>query len=382
MSRVAVTALAITLLAAGCGSDREPAAASVDEKALNWGNYPTVPRDMAALADAESGAVQESIRLAEHVPLPMEIDSRLTARQSASALTPSSLPNVKGFASGAPGLVAGWQTFAQRGSDAALGLDLSVSHSIARFDSREHAVRAMNFMADTVDPEYPNQGPLTVPGYGDARAVLGFLDAVKVWLAYDDYVIWLRLSHQIAAPDGPAPLLDLAERLIDKQIELLRSYQPTPVDRLGEVPADIDGLRGRALPDDNQRLRVKSGIYSARAALHTQTDPGRSRRAFTEAGVDLVATEYATLYRTAGADEARGLAANFLAELSAKYTAADSPLGLPTAQCLRITDPESYANPHVCYLVYDRYVAEVYATQQQDLHQRVSAQYLLLAHGQ
>lgn len=382
--RVVIAALVIAMITTACGTDRDGSAATVDESKLDWGNYSIVPRDMTTVATLESGAIQESIRLAEYVPLPIEIDSRLVLGGSSHPRTAQSPPGVTGFPRGTPGLVSGWSTRAdERDLDTISSLALYMDLDIARFDTRDNAARAMNILADDVDPEYPHKGALTIPGYDTARAVLTYFDSVNVWVAHDNYVIWLWVSDRIAAPEGPAPLIDLAKRALDKQLEMLQGYRPTPADQIATVQPDIDGLLGHTLPDERDLIQPSTGIYSARAALHHQIDPARSQRAFADAGVDLVASDLDTLYRASDPEAASRLAANFVDELSKVYLRIDSPPGLPTAQCLHRKDDESGSSAkYICYLTYDRYVAEVLADQPQDLYQRVSAQYKLLTHGQ
>ncbi|MEV0033750.1 hypothetical protein [Nocardia sp. NPDC050793] len=387
-SRIALACLTVLLaLTVGCGSEPE---ASVDTSALDPGNYPTAPRDLSALRTADGGAVRESIRLGGLVPLPMDLDSRLVhgrtnfAGHHYTARNPpyrgSGISNLQNFGERVPGLVAGWHTGGSRRAKRTFGLDVSVG--LLRFTTPDQATHAMHVLADASAEQYPPKQPLEIPGYPVGRTYLTAHDSVQSWTAQGEYLLWAFVSDGIATPPDPAPLLAFAKKLFDRQFELLRGFTPTPVGELADIP--IDDLLARTLAAERPgTLEDVTGTYTVPAALHLESRPDLTRRAFQDAKVDLIAYAGSRVYR-AGDSAAAGRLTAFLADQTPPgYDPIDAPPGLPDARCFR-EDPGPPQSAriileHRCYFSYDRYVAEVDANQPQDLAQRVSAQYLLLA---
>ncbi|RDI52654.1 hypothetical protein DFR68_10338 [Nocardia mexicana] len=321
--------------------------------------------------------------MAEHIPLMLDIDSRLVYGRSfvTHAYTAKYPPSMdsKGvkFKDAAPGLIAGWSTFGNRRSGNQPGT--KVEFKLLRFDTNEHAANAAKAMAEDSNAVYPAKMPLTVNGYPMSSAFLSQYDSVKTWTPHDNFVAETYISNNMATPPDPAPLLDLTKRMLDKQFELLKGYKPTPADKLSEVPADIDGLLGKTIPSD--KPTVTTGVYTSHAALHRQTQPDSIKRAFEDADVDLVAERGSILFRTANSAAAKRLLAAYLAQGVDRYEAMDSPPGLPDTRCSRTKDESAADSKYRCFLSHDRYVALVPSEQPQDLYQKTAAQYKLLAGG-
>ncbi|MFJ9743994.1 hypothetical protein, partial [Streptomyces sp. NPDC101166] len=118
------------------------------------------------------------------------------------------------------------------------------------------------------------------------------------------------------------------------------------------------------------------------AALSHDDRPVASRRAYADAGIDVMASSLSNIYRTKDDAAAQRFIAAFVDELLDRYKPVDPPPGLATARCLQLKDVKyAIGAKFMCYLPYQRYVAEVSADQSQDLRQRLSAQYKLLAYG-
>ncbi|WP_431953615.1 DUF7373 family lipoprotein [Nocardia lijiangensis] len=389
-SRIALACFTVLLtLSAGCGS--EPAA-GVDTAALDPGNYPTAPRDLSALRTTDDGAVRESIRLGGVVPLPMDLDRRLAngrtnfAGHHYTARNPpyrgSGISNLENFNEQVPGLVAGWHTGGSRRANRNFGLD--VGSALLRFTTPEQATHAMHVLADKEIEKYPPKQTLEIPGYPTGRTYLSAHDSVQSWTARGDYLLWAFISDGLATPPDPAPLLDYAKKLFDRQFELLDRFTPTPTDALADTP--VDDLLARTLPAERPgTLEDVTGVYTVPTALHLESRPDLTRRAFEDAAVDLIAYAGTRVYRAGDSAGAARLTAALAAQVPPGYDPIAGPPGLPDTRCFR-EDPGPPQSAriileHRCYFFYDRYVAEVTAHQPQDLAQRASAQYLLLAHG-
>ncbi|MFE5287337.1 hypothetical protein ACFRAQ_20430 [Nocardia sp. NPDC056611] len=384
---LALTAAAA--LAGGCGSGpTDPAApaspaATVDVSQLDPGNYPVVPRQITTMKpDISVGdVVQEAIRLGEHVPLPLEIDERLGYGSGGSAITADYPPmGIDGFNDRAPGLVAGWQTGGRHRYDVSLGLNVHLT--VLRFGKPAQAATAADFLASQASPEYPDKGPVQIPGYPAARAALTSLEWVRALYPQGEYLYWLHVEDDLTVPDGPAFLMDVAKRMLDKATESMRDYRPTPPDQLAGLLSDPDDLLSRVLPAGKGQVRASEGLYGPHAALTHDDRPAASRRAYADAGIDVMASSLSNIYRTKDDAAAQRFIAAFADELLDRYKPVDPPPGLATARCLQLKDVKyAIGAKFMCYLPYQRYVAEVYADQSQDLRQRLSAQYQLLAYG-
>ena len=204
---------------------------------------------------------------------------------------------------------------------------------------------------------------------------------VYTWVAHGDMAINVRISDPVSVPFDSGPRAEWTRITVDKIVDMLRQYTPTPVDKIPVLPLDTDGILSRTLPTENGS--EYSGVYPAQAYLHTVWEPSSESAALTDAGVDYVAIDNSDVYRTTDNAAARRLMAAVMATKDGKYVAEASPPDLPTARCLAPKeDPHDYATEnHLCYVVFDRYLAEVGSPNQQDLYQMTSAQYKLLTYG-
>ncbi|MFE3194638.1 hypothetical protein ACFXHA_36920 [Nocardia sp. NPDC059240] len=385
-SRILVLACVIGLTACGSGDHppaaRAPKVAIVDVAQLDPGNYPVVPREITGQQpDITVGdLLQESIRMAEHLPLAMDVDDRLVYGHGGNAVTPDyPVLGVDKFTDWTPGLIAGWQTGGRHRQDVTLGLGLDLT--VLRFAKPEQAVSAANHLVGDQNPQYPDKGPVTVPGYPAAKSRLTNLDSVKTFVTQGNYLYWVYASDPLTVPDGPGSLIDATKKLLDRAIDSMKDFQPTPIDQLAGLATDPEDLLSRTLAPGQGQIWAIEGLYTPHAALSTDDRPAATKAAFDSAGVDLVAHALSGVYRARDAAAAQRLTGAFVDELLDRYKPIDPPPGLPTARCLQAKDDDALGGKYLCYLPYDRYMAEVTADQSQDLRQRLSAQYELLAYG-
>lgn len=376
----------------GCGGDTAATAPAIDISKLDSGNYPTTPRDIEAIRTARSGAALESVRIGNATPLPIDIDSRFSFQRRVNVdrrVTPEALSAPYSFSDEewtelTKGLVAGWEASAERRSSPLLGRQVHME--VLRFPTASEAEAAVRRLADRQAVNLPGD-PVQIPDFPQARAKWAvskkYLDA---WLAHEAMVLFVHMEDPVSEPAEPAPLAEFVKKYLTKQIDMLKSYSPTPVDQLGSLPIDVDGMLGRTLPLEDKekfdRNYDNSTILPAQAALHFELLPGPAKAAFDNAGVDFVAYSSARVYRTRDADSTTRLIAAFVDMDSAGYKKIDSPPNMPGTQCFDDTDPKwsSARYPLVCFLAYDRYVARVTGHSVQELYQRTAAQYKMLAH--
>jgi len=387
-----LTVAAIAVIA-GCGtSDGNTIAPKIDVAALDSGNFPTEPRDIEVTP--ETGNYLEAIRIADVTPLVVDIDPRYSHQRMGHRFdhrsTPDSPPllfsisDEARFAELAEGFVAGWQSTGERRSRPLLGREATLY--TLRFGTAAQARAAGDRIADRQAADYPGES-IALEGFGDARSKWSvakrFLDT---WLAEDTMLIGVHIDDPVSEPADPAPLSEFTRQALTTQLEMLRDYQPTAVADLGALPADTDGLLGRTLPiEDEDRTadgHDRSWVGPAHAALHPQNHPAQAGAAFTDAGVDLVASAGSRLYRAGDTDGAVRLMAALTRLEADGYAPAQAPPNMPDALCYEVEDDsDSLYHPPICYFTYGRIVSRVPGSNVQELHQKTAAQYKLLAHG-
>ncbi|WP_157181655.1 DUF7373 family lipoprotein [Nocardia testacea] len=364
-----------TVLAASCGTDTTGEGPVVDIDALQTGNYRTTPRSPEEVRTAANIDIQEALRLGEHVPLIMETNPKLVFTRVAHQqriFTRTDPPRiVDNFSAAAPGFIAGWETIGQRREDELHGR--SVDLTVMRFSTPESAAQAARALADGLwHSRYPPVGTIPIPGYTDAFGQARAHGAVSAAVARNEFVLWAYIGGGVDIPPDQNALADLAAEVFDAQFERLRKYEPTPEMKLADLPVDRDGLLSYALPDPDGAAEA---VMSAHAALHLLQRPDLTERAFDDARVDLVVHGEPEIYRAGDERAADRLHAYFVGQLGPEYRTVDSPPGVPKAHCAE--DPDSTGSL-VCLFTVGRYSVIMNGTQIQDLHQKVSAQYVLL----
>ncbi|MGV9612439.1 DUF7373 family lipoprotein [Nocardia xishanensis] len=391
---VCASAFAVILATTACGKSDEGGPASrptIDISKLDPGNYPTAPVDVAKTRVDDSAAAREAIRIGDSVPLAMEVDSRFIyemSRYFSRIVTPNNPPYFddtgvegKDFDNVAPGLVAGWYTQGRRRAE--LGAGRGIEMIVVRFSTADQAAAAARALADRTKGESytinGHPGGITKysldTGMGNA--------AMSSYLAHRDMLLYARINDPVSMPFDPAAQADLVKRVFDKQIEMLKGYSPTPLDKISQLPLDVDGMLSRTLPLDSKSSGASAvAVYPRHAALHPEHRPDLSKAAFEDAGVDYVSAAQTFVLRTHDTASADRLIAAFEAQLDMdNYKKIDGPPNLPNARCYNAKDgidsPSDY--PPICWVPNGRFVAEVGGRNVQDLHQRTAAQYILLS---
>ncbi|WP_369023229.1 DUF7373 family lipoprotein [Nocardia cyriacigeorgica] len=399
-SRLSITVLALGISAAlvsGCGDSeaKDTAPGGVDTAQLDPGNYPTKPRTADELTTPSSGMNREAARLAEHVPLIMDIDDRLVysqtnmqGRRYTSAQPPThreDVSMVENFNEVVPGLVVGWGTGGQRRQESGLGENANLR--VLRFQTSDQAKHAQRVLPDAFLKKYPEYRPIDIPSYSAARTFASPNGWLSTWHVRDAFLIYVHTAPGLNPAKDPAPAVDMAKKILDKQIELLNGYQPTPVDQIPALPADIDGLFARTLPvEDAAQSGLPEddvvGVYPVEAGIHLSKRFDLDQQAFADAGVDLVSRGDSWVFRAKDDDAAVRLLAAELSQVDWQYKPAESPPGMPDAKCFEKNQDDPFVTYSLmaptCYFTAGRHVAIVEADQIQAVHQKAAAQYLLL----
>lgn len=391
----AVVTLGIALSACGGGSEAAAPAPAVDVAKVDSGNYPTTAVDLSSSRVPTSGALREAIRIGAATPVAFQVDSRFVFANGYAGgrhITQADSPyfggagiETKDFNATIPGVVAGWDSSAQRRQELNAGRD--VSTITLRFETADQAKFAAT--------ELSNRTPGTahqVPGYSDALVKLEAkkeplpVQNVRAWLVRGDMLLFVQVADWIGLPYDPTADAVVAQRFFDKQIEMLRSYTPTPLRDIEKLPLDTENLLSRTLPTEASKRPSKgtssSAVYPTQAVLHLEEFPAVINAAYADAGIDYVSFDSGSVYRTR--DEA---AANrFRAALDNEtigdvdYMKVDGPPNLPVVHCFNAKPEVKYASdaPPTCHGVIGRYVFGVSGTNLQDVYQRAAAQYKLL----
>ncbi|TDP39828.1 DUF7373 family lipoprotein [Nocardia ignorata] len=381
----------LIILSSACGSSSEPPAPTapeVDISKLNSGNYPTTPVDVEATRRPLSGAVRESVMIGAASPMPYDYDHRFVynrlrvSREITTGKPPwypgTDFKDAKETLDAIPGVVAGWQTAAARRAHIYTGREIDTM--VIRYTDDNHARFAYEELAKRT-----NGVPGEVPGYPDAQVRVAITkdsfttQYMRAWLVRGDLLIHAALSDPVSVPFDAAANADIVKRFFDKQLAMLESYSPTPVAEIDKAPLDVDGLLTRTLPAD-EGLAV-GRVYPRQALLHLANRPDRMMPAFDDAGVDYAAAAGGSVYRTRDAAAAVRYLAAEAADIDPRYEPMDAPAEMPGARCYKAKPGKAMAIalPPTCLTTVGRYVIGSVGANPQDAHQRLAAQYKLLA---
>ncbi|MEU4646095.1 DUF7373 family lipoprotein [Nocardia fluminea] len=382
-----------------CGNSSNPAtdsALATEIGKIDAGNYPTKPIDAASLGDATGPRAIEAERLADHVPLPTEIfpelgytygydKVRIFTEPDAFAISRVLNLDPNQFIAATPGFVTGFRSSAR--SDKSLRLSYEVDNLVMLFSDDQAAKNAAAELGkhkpgsdptkylDASFAKYPEARVFWSPDY----ATLHSSAASGKFVIYT--YVTDHLAHEVSQPDLPS-MAQKAERSIEVIGSRLRGFVPTPQDMMNSLPRDIDGILGMTVPATNEHAvyPVEPAVYKLPAALHVSDRINDDKALFEKLGVDLVGYNGGFLYRTRDSDAAAELVESRSVR-GKLYIMASSPPGLPAAKCYEYQGTSKAVIRFECGIASGRYAATVSANQLTDVHQRVSAQYLMMTTG-
>ncbi|WP_280484299.1 DUF7373 family lipoprotein [Nocardia cyriacigeorgica] len=387
--------LACAVIATSCGSDTEAATPAVDLTQLDVGGYPTLPRQLGAPKNKDVPRLVEAQRLANIMPLPVEIDPRFGYQgpgtrtfllPDESHLSPiHRWISEEHFADDAKGFISGFSATAQSTKASALATTLSSNALIFPFapaptypGAKLSRARFLRDDKGPVEPAKLDKFPAAHVRWQPGQQTLAS------WLAQDEFVIVTIAYNAEALMLGESDLPGLsalAEKAITATSTSLEKFEPTPADKLMENSIDPDGMRSISLarPMGDSFVNVP-GTYDLHGSLHFPTDPVERKQELVDAGVDRVAHDAGELYRTADAESAQELK-DKSSQLNRMFRSAPAPKGLPQATCTEYKGPAQGAIRFYCHVAFDRYYAFMAAEQLLDAQQRISAQYAILANS-
>lgn len=387
-----VLACAVALGGGACGgpaAGTDKSAQPVDLAQLDVGNYATTPRAYGTAKNPEQARMIEAERLANFLPPPSDIDPGFVFQNPSLSkvfIEPKNslgrIMDVSRFAEAAPDFVAGFFSNAGNAPDNR-GTDLV--NAVMIFPDEQKAAAAAAAL-ERVDFEANNRNtPVQIAKYPAAHAHWQPTDqSIGSWFATGKFVVytWVYDYAKVYLEKVDlAELLALVEKSLDTVVPAIGRFTPTPVDQLMTLPVDIDGMLNRALPRPREDSWIDPpGAYTERGALHFTIDSADDRRIIEAAGVDRYAADGTHLFRARDADSAARLREE-LGGLTKKFRGAESPKGLPAAQCKEYIGNETVVVRFYCSVSYDRYAAFAWSHQLLDAQQRISAQYALLVNA-
>ncbi|MEC3913280.1 DUF7373 family lipoprotein [Nocardia sp. CDC160] len=378
---------------AGCGADSGDSEQAVDLGKLDTGSYATTPKDPTAADPQARGRVVEALRVGNIMPLGSEVDPLLTHNTDVPHVflgknSFSGYLNVEHFDADTPGFVSGFATEAQAPAESGR---YSLDNAVMIFDSESAAANAAEALArtgfDMKDEERAEVVSLQSNQHPTAHIIWSpKKQNLAAWYPTGRFVIVsvinqaeeFYLQSYWNAPPAPAPMA-LADKAIEVTADRLKSFQPTPPDKLTALPLDPDGILRLTLPrpEGDRTANAFPGTLDKHGALHKADEPEVSRALFDKTGVDVVGYGAGELVRTR--DHAAARTYFDTAFIDKFQHRIDSPPGLPNARCVKYHGPSKSAFPFTCHVTFGRYVASVWSQQQQDVYQRISAQYAILA---
>ncbi|WP_216892685.1 DUF7373 family lipoprotein [Nocardia alni] len=388
---LAVGLAAVLAAITGCGSGSHSTASPppVDVSKLDVGGYTIIPHHQGGKPTLERAELSEGQRLASYLPLPMDIDPQFRYQDGTNPMT------VRGFLNGAedaglatddinsiaPGFVAGFNVGGY--SDPDIIIASVLRYSVMIFTDDKAASDGAAALAKIQFAHDPQNQPTAIDGHPDAHSFWrSGEDTIETFTSSGQYVIYSK-AYDTAMPqinsNDLAAISALTKKTIEDIVPSLSGFKITPISQLPDVPLNHD-MADRAVPQTNGDVNNDyPGIYTQRGALMLSDHPATDRDLYTRTGMDSMVLNAGRLYRTRDAEAASELL-DARSVVPRMYKTADPPPNLSEAHCdeYKGSSSDGIARFH-CTVAYDRYVAEMWSEQLIDVHQRIAAQYALLA---
>ncbi|MBF6349338.1 hypothetical protein IU448_09920 [Nocardia flavorosea] len=360
--------------------------AAVDK--LDVGLYPTEPADFDMKIGTNVDVYSlEARRMLGYLISPYSVDPDLRYLWDTALLSGSSPPGPGTYPADLEPIseknyfIAGAATI--RANNSARN-EKRTAISILNFPDADYARTAAAEYNAAIDHAVPGRQKIDIAGYSDAHAALSpSRNEGLLFAARGPFVVHASI---LAPPDQAEQMGDRMKRILDLQFSALDELTPTPPDDMLDLPIDPEGIMRITLPDEypgSAAYNDMAGAYPPSAHLHMETDAGVTGD-YTPYGVDLVARNGATVYRTGSMQQAFSLQ-TALTRAEKYDEELPNPPGLTDARCL-MREFSGIQDSFSCVIVYDRYVAVIDAfgignAPSPELYQATAAQYAMLANS-
>ncbi len=405
---VSVLVVCTVIFGSACGVSGTPLPSSpaVDVAKLDAGPYSTTAR-VAPDANASDVAqrVEESQRMANFLVDPFQMNDTLTKKLDPTGILYQFSDPAKYEAAGfgtnglEPLTQAAQQNnfiggaWVSRGDGKERGPEMS--NSIMRFPDSDSAARASAAMSSAArdwsnSPSFASvhKAPavdISIPGYPDAHAYYAVSDygLVSSWYATGSLVIH---TNVVQFDQERLATAAVNAKVIDRQIESMREFVPTSLDKLSTLPVDKEGILTRAVAMTNgQHIGPAQQAYYAPAGiLHFADDAAAYQRMMADAGVDLIGYNASILFRAKDRESAWRMQSAWLRAHRKGFIERKPDSGQPEIECVdKKQDPQGNGwlptdGRFKCAVAYGRYMAEVESSQRLDVDQMAAAQLALL----
>ena len=389
--RAILAAGVLAAMVGGCGSvvPGDAVRAEPDLADLDVGNYPTEPLAYGNAADEDAARYREAQRLGDFVALPLEADpafvTRLMGMGGPVVLDRRDMQSLvinDTFDEVASELVAGWVHTWSTGGE----VDTSQQMSIAVLmfpDAATAESVAIGLEHDDFTFNTDNR-PVQLTKYSHSKAHWRpGTTSLGSWTGHDRYVTYIKYNDFSGKADLPA-MVQRTEALLDIQLPLLDEFEPTPAEQLNDVDLDPDNILALTLPKAESLIATTgpAGAFRGRGALYALN--GIESLEFLDQGqVSAIGLAESVVMRSDSVQGAEALLSHFNPTTD---PTGSTPIGIPDGidsgqvHCYsrKLEDYESRPS-NFCLFQTGQFFAQVEGSQIQDLHQKTSAQYALLA---
>ncbi|MVU78924.1 hypothetical protein GPX89_16935 [Nocardia sp. ET3-3] len=380
---VAGMGVALLVLITACGSDGA---------APDYGPYSIVPgnNDFDRQPSLIRGIFAESLRLADHIAFPTDVDADLATVWEAGVsadekgLHESALSAPQRAAARPFGVVGSFGVAAANRGEGVTGPPLKYLHmSLTAFRDERSAAAAAAEM-ERVDFEVSSENaPVAVDAFPAALSHWRpGVPSMGSLLAWKNVVI--RVYAQLPDPDL-GRLVDMVTTAYRKQTAQLSGFDAAAVPDVTGVPLDPDGLLTRLVRTGDTIADPKTfAAFGIRAYSALSGDPARTLTNYSGKGVTALAVSHnKSLYRMRDSNAATSYR-EWLADdpENSEYTWMRNVRDLTGARCSEATrpDPKSVqARRYRCVVTRGEYVAVVYSNTETDIRQLAAAQYAIMA---
>ncbi len=365
-----------------------------DVDGLNPANYPTEPRPDLGKAGKLGGYV-EARRMADFVTMPFEVDPGLTGGVGLffmfngpfkGATAVGSILNTVFPDTAAANYVTGFMVSRRKGE----ADNLIARTAVLRYQTPDDAVAAATELGIKGGPDpsrflentTPSFTPTTIAGHPEARALRYGSGSVTV-VSYTPHGPYLLVQQVYSTTNNDEPDR-LVAGFLDKQIPLIDTFKPTPVDKIPDLPLDPTGLLARTVePAIDARGKLRYGTYGVRGFLTYSDDPSGDQKLLTDAGVTDIALSGTDVYHARDAAGAGKIVTEWadIRDKSAEWTATEPVANIEGARCHKAEDKpgtDEARTQYACLFAVGDYAVDVAGRQKPQVGQKAAAQYLLL----
>ncbi|NKX90514.1 DUF7373 family lipoprotein [Nocardia coubleae] len=388
---LAASLAAIAFGVSGCGSGDDAAVAAtpapVDTAVLDFGNYVTVPRTIGK-PNFDRARLSEGQRLGNYLPTAFEVDNRFKYQSGIEDIAVFgfierlyTIGDSEKFKEDTPGFIGGFYSYGQTHSY--IGISEVLSNAAMVFDSESSATAAAAALARRQSEDKDARVMVPLPDFPEGHAFwnpaqqeLFTVNAHKNIVVFSNIKDYAKIELELTDLNALTAVATKNWAAIKPQVE---GFEPTPPDKLTDIEMDRDKLLGHSLMRQGEESQKNPpGIYDRHGALHFSEKPDRDEPLFEEAGLEWFGVNATELYQVKDSKGAE-LISRAHSALNKSLRSAESPKGMPSAKCVELKVKDSFSARFHCTLAFGRYVIEARSNQLVDVHQRVSAQYALLA---